>query len=71
LTIAATPAPTAEPPVIRLSPPPPPAQPQINVACDSAKRFAAEVNEKIWLGLTVDQTQRLYGWVMDQCRDGP
>jgi hypothetical protein len=25
------------------------------------------VQEKIWLGLTQDQTQRLYSWVLNQC----
>lgn len=61
------PPPASETPTIRLSPPPPPAQPRANPACDSAKRFAAEARDKIWLGLTADQMQRLYGWVMDQC----
>jgi hypothetical protein len=43
--------------------------PPIHVSndCDNAKRFAAAVDEKVWLGLTPDQTQRLYGWVMSQC----
>ena len=35
--------------------------------CDSAKAFASSVQEKIWLGLTQDQTQRLYNWVLNQC----
>jgi hypothetical protein len=45
----------------------PAGQPPANTACDSAKAFASSVQEKIWLGLTQDQTQRLYGWVLDQC----
>lgn len=45
----------------------PAGQPPVNTACESAKLFAHSVEEKIWLGLTQDQTQRLYGWVLDQC----
>jgi hypothetical protein len=37
-------------------------------ACQSAQAFAASAREKTWLGLTDEQTRRLYGWVADQCR---
>lgn len=36
--------------------------------CQQAQNFAASVREKQWLGLTDDQTRRLFGWVADQCR---
>jgi hypothetical protein len=36
--------------------------------CQSAQAFATSVREKTWLGLSEDQTRRLYGWVQDQCR---
>lgn len=44
-----------------------PGQPPPVSECDSAKAFASSVQEKIWLGLTQDQTQRLYSWVLNQC----
>jgi len=36
--------------------------------CQAAKAFATSVQEKTWIGLTDDQTRRIYGWVADQCR---
>jgi hypothetical protein len=48
-----------------------PSPPLPNNACDSAKAFASSLREKVWLGLTQDQMQRLYGWVMDQCDQQP
>jgi len=81
--IAATPPPPAPPPAAFVPPPSTPSTiplqwhdepetpagqaPPPNNACDSAKAFASSVQDKIWLGLTQEQTQRLYGWVMDQC----
>jgi len=80
---AMNPPPAAAPPPAAFMPPPnaptttplqwhdvpetPAGQPAPDNACDSAKIFANQVQEKVWLGLTRDQTQRLYGWVMDQC----
>ena len=36
--------------------------------CQAAQAFATSVQEKTWIGLTDDQTRRIYGWVADQCR---
>jgi hypothetical protein len=36
--------------------------------CQAAKAFATSVQEKTWIGLTDDQTRRVFGWVADQCR---
>lgn len=36
--------------------------------CQSAQAFATSVREKQWLGLSDDQTRRLFAWVADQCR---
>ncbi len=80
-SMAATPPPPAPPPAAFVPPPSTPStiplqwhdEPETpagqapNNACDSAKSFANSVNDKVWLGLTQDQEQRLYGWVMDQC----
>lgn len=40
-------------------------------ACQSAQAFAGEVREKAWLGLTGEQTRRLYTWVAEQCKTPP
>jgi len=68
---AAAPPPASTPSTIALQwhdePETPAGQPAPDNACDSAKAFASSVNEKIWLGLTQEQSQRLYGWVLDQC----
>lgn len=40
-------------------------------ACQSAQAFASEVREKAWLGLTDEQTRRLYTWVAEQCKTPP
>jgi hypothetical protein len=45
---------------------PPPSAMAIN-NCQAAQAFASAVREKTWIGLTDDQTQRIYGWVADQC----
>lgn len=37
-------------------------------SCQAAQAFALAVREKTWLGMTDDQTRRLYGWVSDQCK---
>jgi hypothetical protein len=37
-------------------------------ACQNAQAFAGAVREKAWLGLTEDQTRRLYTWVAEQCK---
>ena len=37
-------------------------------SCQAAQAFAGAVREKSWLGITEDQTRRLYGWVADQCK---
>lgn len=37
-------------------------------ACQSAQAFASAVREKTWLGMTEDQTRRLYAWLADQCK---
>ena len=37
-------------------------------SCQHAQAFATSVQEKTWIGLTDDQTRRIYGWVADQCR---
>ncbi len=37
-------------------------------ACQSAQSFSMAVREKTWLGMTDDQTRRLYSWVADQCK---
>ena len=82
-SMAATPPPPTPPPAAFVPPPSTPSTiplqwhdepetpagqaPPTNNACDSAKAFANSVNDKVWLGLTQDQEQRLYGWVMDQC----
>jgi hypothetical protein len=71
-TAAGAAAPSA---AVAVSPPPeavftpakPMPPPHVSNDCDNAKRFASAVDEKVWLGLTPDQTQRLYGWVMSQC----
>jgi hypothetical protein len=36
--------------------------------CQAAQAFATAVQEKTWIGLTDDQTRRIYGWVADQCK---
>jgi hypothetical protein len=36
--------------------------------CQAAQAFASSVQEKTWIGLTDDQTRRIFGWVADQCR---
>jgi len=36
--------------------------------CQAAQAFATAVQEKTWIGLTDDQTRRIFGWVADQCR---
>lgn len=36
--------------------------------CQAAQNFGTAVREKTWLGLTDDQTRRLFAWVADQCR---
>ena len=36
--------------------------------CQAAQAFATSVQEKTWIGLTDDQTRRIFGWVADQCR---
>lgn len=36
--------------------------------CQEAQAFAISVREKSWLGLTDDQTRRLYTWVAEQCK---
>jgi len=68
---AAAPPPASTPSTIALQwhdePETPAGQPAPNNACDSAKAFASSVREKIWLDLTQEQSQRLYGWVLDQC----
>ncbi len=38
--------------------------------CQEAQAFAISVREKSWLGLTDDQTRRLYTWVAEQCKVG-
>jgi hypothetical protein len=47
--------------------PPMPQSVSVN-GCQAAQGFAAAVREKTWIGLTDDQTKRIYGWVADQCR---
>jgi hypothetical protein len=37
-------------------------------SCQAAQAFATSVQEKSWIGLTDDQTRRIFGWVADQCR---
>ena len=37
-------------------------------SCQAAQAFAASVREKNWIGLTDEQTRRIFGWVADQCR---
>lgn len=40
-------------------------------ACQSAQDFAGALREKAWLGLTDEQTRRLYTWVAEQCKAPP
>lgn len=65
--IVTTPAPTVVPTPSPNSDPPTPEAVSIN-ACQAAQSFATAVREKTWLGMTDDQTRRLYGWVGDQCK---
>lgn len=37
-------------------------------ACQSAQAFAGSLREQAWLGLTEEQTRRLYTWVAEQCK---
>jgi hypothetical protein len=58
-TASSTPTPTEERPLA----------PQVNYDnCQAAQAFATAVQEKTWIGLTDDQTRRIFGWVADQCR---
>jgi hypothetical protein len=45
-----------------VEPPPPPPDP-----CEEAKAFAAKVRSLPWLQLDPGQTQRLWGWVVQEC----
>jgi len=36
--------------------------------CQAAQAFAASVREKTWIGLTDEQTRRIFGWVAEQCK---
>ena len=38
------------------------------LTCQTAQAFAGSVREKEWLGLTDEQTRRLFGWVAEQCK---
>ena len=38
------------------------------LTCQTAQAFAGSVREKEWLGLTDEQTRRLFGWVTEQCK---
>lgn len=40
-------------------------------ACESAMEFSASVRDKQWLALSVDQMQRIYRWVTEQCKVTP
>jgi hypothetical protein len=63
------PPPAAAPSPVAPEPAEPPTEESLAVdACQAAQAFAASAREKTWLGLTDDQTRRLYGWVADQCR---
>ena len=64
--VGATPATTT---TTTTSPTPTPELPAVVYDnCQAAKAFATSVQEKSWIGLTDDQTRRIYGWVADQCR---
>jgi hypothetical protein len=57
------PAPTPEPSADGAA-----AKPAIEVdACEAAQNFAGSIRDKQWLGLTEEQTRRLYTWVSEQC----
>jgi hypothetical protein len=36
-------------------------------ACEAAQAFVGAVREKEWLGLSEEQTRRLYNWVAERC----
>ena len=67
-----------EPPTVIVAPTPAPAptpvaeRPAATVetydSCRAAQAFATAVQEKTWIGLTDDQTRRIFGWVTEQCK---
>ena len=56
----------------QLAPVTPEEPPQPNASainnCQAAQAFSTAVREKSWIGLTEDQTRRIFGWVAEQCR---
>lgn len=38
-------------------------------ACQSAQAFAGTLREKDWLALSEEQIRRVYGWVVEQCKE--
>lgn len=71
-TAAAQATPTVIVPATETAPAPlaerPPATVETYDSCRAAQAFATAVQEKTWIGLTDDQTRRIYGWVGEQCK---
>lgn len=38
--------------------------------CEQAQAFAGQLRDKGWLGLSDEQTRRLYAWVATECQPG-
>jgi hypothetical protein len=59
------PPPPAPSPAVEAGAPPPDAD---EAACNEARAFGAAVRDKPWLELDGTQQQRLYAWVVQQCK---